>query len=556
LRYTAAKCSDDLHFTICQDMSEIRLPAKVNIEITDTAMTTTYFNEIVQVGGDAIAFGNGTCISDNLAVFITDAETDLLLQVLELPLGCWGTSGMELLSVFGAVEFAGYTCSGGIVRNCYGAIDWAFVAQSNSDLVQRVSRFEVVFNGESLDLLTKNSTTAVSTIGGSKTPELRQDVRTGLEFCSGSFYNVELIVEATEPSGRTCTTTTTLDFGVVAGGTTANDAKAIEASNPPPSAAPHPDLDQRNPELDASDVSSTDPTTIAALTSGNPALPSKEEVLPASCGLTAVIDCKLPNGVPCANVIPPDHPSCHGGSGNKGDNNNNNNNNNAVVKQVSSLAFSYQNIPCRTAQNAQTNSTWLCTDLSALYEGPVQVQCKSSVGDDDPTELVVTPRTVGPGGTVTVTAPKTTTKVEVLPSSIVCTLYGPSDRVMQKNVIDVSAPLLLGDQFGALQVEACDDLSCQERFRYEMRLQNNGTAPVLVTDASFIWNGSGGTPLNLDGHALDPGDSALLEVTVQVDVCRGGVFEAALEVTAAQQGDGEICTSRNSTRLRLPRVWE
>jgi hypothetical protein len=543
----ATKCADDLHFTICQDMSEVHLPAKVKIEITDTAMTTTYFSDKVQVGGDAIAFANGTCISDNLAVFINDPETDLLLQVLELPLGCWGTSGMELMSVFGGVEFSGYTCSGGIVRNCYGAIDWAFVAKSNSDLVQRVSRFEVVFNGESLDLLTNNPTTAVATIGGSTTPELRQDVRTGLEFCSGSFYNIELIVEATEPTGRTCTTSTTLDFGVVAGGSTAKDAKAIAAKDSP-SAAPYPDLDKRHPDLDASTVSLTDASPIAALTLETPALPTNEEVLPASCGLTSVIECKLPNGVPCANVIPPDHPSCHGSAGKK--------DNNAVVKQISSLSFSYQNVPCRMAKNGQANSTWLCTDMSALYEGPVEVQC-SSVGDDDPTALVVTPRTVGPGETVTVTTPKTTTKVEVLPSSIVCTLHGPNDRIMQKNVIDISAPLLLGDQFGALQVEACDDLSCQERFRYEMRLQNEGPSSVLVTDATFIWNGSGQTPLNLDGHALNPGDSALLEVTVQVDVCRGGVFEAALEVaTAAHQGDGEICTSRNSTRLRLPRVWE
>jgi hypothetical protein len=532
-----------MHFSICQDMSETRLPTNVRIEIGDSAMTTTYFNEVVEFGGDAVAFANGTCISDDLAVHINDPDTGLPLQVLELSLGCWGSSGTELLSLFGAVEFSGYTCDSGIVRNCYGAIDWAFVASGNFAFPQQVNRFEVVFNGESLDLLTNNPTTAVATLGES-TPELRKQVQTGLQFCSRTVYDVELILEATEPSGRKCTTATTLNFAVVVGEKIAEQPK--DTRNPL-SALQNPDLGTQNPALDFNTSPSTDPS-IPALGSDKIVLPSQEEDLQSSssCGLTAIIECKLQNGVPCANVVPPANPACHG-----------KNQVGIATAAMTSLEFSYQNIQCSGAKNSQKNSTWMCTDTSALYEGPVKVTCWS-IPDDK--ELVVTPGSFGPGETVTVTpmTTRTTTSPAVLPSSIMCTLYGPGDRVLQKNLIDVSgtAPLFLGDQFGALQVEACGDLTCQDLFRYEMSLTNDGTEPLLVTDVDFLFNGLESTPLTLDGYGLDPGDTAFLEVTVEVDVCRGRAYEAAIEVSAARNVPGEFCASRNSTRLQLPRVWQ
>lgn len=493
-RYIATKCSSDIHFSLCQDMNEDQLPTSVRIEITNTAMSTTYFDQLVDFGTDAVAFDNGACVEEELAVFINDPDTGALLQVLEISLGCTGSSGTELLSQFGSMEFSGYTCQNGMIRNCYGAIDWTFLALSDLPFEQVINRFELVFNGESLNLLAGESTDTVA-VGGSNR-EFSQSVRTGLQFCSQIFFDIEVLLEATEPSGETCISESSLNFAVVAG----------EVMT----------LQEEDAEVDEQDKT--------------PLVVDKTELdETSSCGLTTSIDCVLGNGSPCETVVQPQDLSCHGDSG------------------IASLSFSYQNTHCSGAKNSQP-TTWLCTDSSALYEGIVGISCTSVLND---AELNVSPSAIGPGGTVTV-APDSGT----LPSTIMCVLKGPGERILQKNLIDVSGleEIYLGDQFGALQVEACGQVSCQDQFSYQMSIQNTGTEQMLVTGTTFVFNGSGGTALALERNGLDPGDKSAVEVTVEVDICRGRTYEAAIEVSVAL-ASGEFCHDTDDTRLELPHLW-
>jgi hypothetical protein len=129
-----------------------------------------------------------------------------------------------------------------------------------------------------------------------------------------------------------------------------------------------------------------------------------------------------------------------------------------------------------------------------------------------------------------------------LPDTIGCTITA-SGVTLQQNTLDTSGgvSLALGDKFGAMQLEGCDDLSCTERLSYAIDIENVGEVPMEVTVADLELNGNVLRLVDgLGANPLDPGVSAGLVQSVEIGVCAGGDFAARINVEA-NPPNGNTC---------------
>ena len=94
--------------------------------------------------------------------------------------------------------------------------------------------------------------------------------------------------------------------------------------------------------------------------------------------------------------------------------------------------------------------------------------------------LLVNPNTVAPDGVFSVTNNNGTP----LPPKVICSISSEGN-VLQWNIVDVSGTveLDLKEKYGALQLEACDDLICEYEMAFTSDLINVGTDVMNITFA-------------------------------------------------------------------------
>ena len=176
----------------------------------------------------------------------------------------------------------------------------------------------------------------------------------------------------------------------------------------------------------------------------------------------------------------------------------------------------------------------ICEDVGALAE-LVVVSCTDLSGKDS----VLDPTPVGNGGIFTVSGGGGS-----LPSVIYCTIADQGGNPLQWNLIDTSVnePVHLKEQYGALQVEGCNDQQCLQELDYTYTIVNGGSHSLNVVDVTRTFNGEQSESL-LDGLSSNPlamGESAVVEETVGLDICQTVTLVTVVDVDA-QPDDGPEC---------------
>lgn len=208
------------------------------------------------------------------------------------------------------------------------------------------------------------------------------------------------------------------------------------------------------------------------------------------------------------------------------------------------LHFSYQFCFCDEQANDQGDHSE-CTDFAPLVEEPVIVQCAGTYGG----HLYVSPHIVEPAQRFSVS----TYDGSVLPKKIDCTVFDSHGRPLQRNIIDTSgaAPLTLGDKYGALQLDSCDEISCKEFFNYKVFISNTASDPALITDATFFFNElSGDVVSELGTNPLKAGQSTSLDFKFDLDICSGEDYCARI-IAKASPPDGAYCASESKRTINF-----
>jgi len=192
-----------------------------------------------------------------------------------------------------------------------------------------------------------------------------------------------------------------------------------------------------------------------------PVVPPPDEI---PCLVEVDLECVTADGQqPCNEIQSPPTRVCTGGP------------------DIAVLAFSYQDFLCDPTSNSQGNAA-TCEDNAPLVEDEVTVSC---VG------LTVAPMIVPPGGIFVVSVPGG----GMLPDMIDCSIVGPDGTLLQRNTLDTSGTvgLELGDKFGAMQLESCNDLTCKELLCYKV-----GISKYVLKPAWFCCP----LPLNSYSHTI------------------------------------------------------
>ena len=252
---------------------------------------------------------------------------------------------------------------------------------------------------------------------------------------------------------------------------------------------------------------------------------------PAPCDVNVTLDCQTLDGQGCAGIGPPYTPSCIDGSGGG----------------ILVLEFSYQNeTQCNPTSNTQ-GSNAICIDNNApLVAEPVDVRCSPYTPYGDlcvcctrKYELTVAPKEVYPGDILKVTNPDG----GQLPQRIECIISSAGNEI-QTNVIDTSGTvgLNLGDKFGSLQVETCDDLTCLAIVRYIVQISNVGGDPMFITNMDLTTpNVAGNLTDLLQQDSLSPGDATFVERRVEINTCFGLEFSSQVNVEANLTNGEMLC---------------
>jgi hypothetical protein len=196
------------------------------------------------------------------------------------------------------------------------------------------------------------------------------------------------------------------------------------------------------------------------------------------------------------------------------------------------ISFSYQNCDCFCGSNSQGDAA-VCEDIAPLVEGPSTVLCLSGDGET----LVVEPMPVLPGGVFTVKRASGGN----LPESIDCTITGPDGTLLQQNSINTSGnvPLEIDDEFGAMQVESCDELSCIELLVYSIDITNSGSVSMEITVADLTLNDMTTSLVDdLLDTTVGPDETTVLEQRLEVDVCNGAQYNPSIQVEANTPNGG------------------
>jgi hypothetical protein len=165
--------------------------------------------------------------------------------------------------------------------------------------------------------------------------------------------------------------------------------------------------------------------------------------------------------------------------------------------------------------------------------------------------MVVEPSTIEPGQSFTVSSPDN----GALPEKIECTLLDGQTPV-QINVIDTSGnvDLQLGDRFGALQLETCDDITCREVVCYVIEIQNVGTVSLDISKVEFTLEDETANLLEqVEDSSLDPGQFTSLEPCVEIGICGGNEYSAFVDVEASPPR-GDLCQANDEFSFQISQL--
>ena len=131
-----------------------------------------------------------------------------------------------------------------------------------------------------------------------------------------------------------------------------------------------------------------------------------------------------------------------------------------------------------------------------------------------------------------------------LPEVIYCTISNQNGDLLQWNMIDTSVnePLYLKEQYGAFQVEGCNNQQCLQGLDMTYTIVNGGSHSLNVVDVARSFNGEQSESLvdMLSSNPLALGETAVVEEAVGLDICQTVSLLVAVDVDG-QPDDGPEC---------------
>jgi hypothetical protein len=271
-------------------------------------------------------------------------------------------------------------------------------------------------------------------------------------------------------------------------------------------------------------------------TENSPLVPQTQPPLDR-CPVNVTFGCETSQGLECHLVTPPEIRTCSNGT------------------SITEVSMSYRNVTCDIDQNKQGNQAF-CNDTAELdYETPKTVQCVQQDG----IPLLVEPSYVLPGYTFTIRNPSGAP----LPPKVACRLVNPDGTQVQFNGMDFSGSvdLNLGDQFGAFQLESCDNLSCTEVLTYLVQVRNEYTSSMSdptassssianITKLDVTLNDNTVSFLNqIPINPLPPNVTTGVEPKARISICGNHEYTADI-VVEVSLGDGKM-TCRDTARYNF-----
>eukprot|EP00977_Amphora_coffeiformis_P022105 scaffold10470_cov190-Amphora_coffeaeformis.AAC.4 len=294
------------------------------------------------------------------------------------------------------------------------------------------------------------------------------------------------------------------------------------APTPSPTPAPTP-----SPTPAPTPVPTPSPTP-APTPSPTPAPSASPSAAPSNtqCVAEVEITCETQDGVECTDLVPP-QALC------------------GLDSRVKTMTFTYDSSStCDDSRNQQGMGQVICEDSGDLEE-VVIITCINMAND----LTVFGPQPVGTGEAFTVDGP-----TRNLPPVIYCTLSDQNGNILQSNTIDTSVnqPVYLKEQYGALQVEGCDDQQCLQELGFTYTISNGGSHSLNVVDVTRLFNGEQSSSLlgDLSDNPLGLGESATIEETVGLDICQTVTLTTSVDVDA-QPDDGPECDGRSEYTIDL-----
>ena len=196
--------------------------------------------------------------------------------------------------------------------------------------------------------------------------------------------------------------------------------------------------------------------------------------------------------------------------------------------QINTIRFEYTGLDCLQGNCNAQEDDYTCMESSGGPPSDQDVLVFCSDGDE-----MLASDTVVPGDTITVPSEDSTSP---LPASITCTVSSIDGSITYQTVtINTSGMenLYLGNKFGSLKLQACDDQDCIEDITYFYLLENVGTTPMTITVVDRTRNGETESLLNrLPTTNLDVGQSTVVTEMDTVDICLDNTITTTISARA------------------------
>ena len=522
-RFTGNACVDDPTYD-CSTQGTIDTDGGTVVVATDPTFQNVLFNQAVTTG-TPISVANPSCVPDDLYINVTFTAGS---QSIVLRTACSSGAGLPLAQPVGALDFVGFTCDNTLEIDCFSnvVLDTCAINQGTDDLF--LTLFTVGIRGQEVFnllnppfLLEPGDATCEQAI-------------TEIFKCNDTEYVVEAIVEANDTSATGCEDTALLPF-TIASGTVAPSSSPSDQPTEVPSETPSDqpseppsDVPSLSPSLSPSDPPSEVPSVSPSNQPSDPPSesPSDAPTAPPTgfCLVDVDIVCDVTSDgtITCAGLTPPSTARCSNG------------------ERIDTVSFKYlgaSGSTCQDSRNQQeANCESVCVDFGLLVDTPVDIECFDLIE----TPLIVEPTSVLPGEIFTVTENPSSGGPPLM-QKINCTISS-GGTILQYNVMDVSGDveLDLQEQYGGLELEKCDGLTCFQIVDLVTTINNTGAIEMNITVADETLLGVTTSVLaNLTGpwgdnpYLLQPGESAELQRDdLVVDLCETGDFVYQLDAEA------------------------
>jgi hypothetical protein len=242
----------------------------------------------------------------------------------------------------------------------------------------------------------------------------------------------------------------------------------------------------------------------------------KDEV----CHIKVSVDCKEGSfGGSCQDIHIPTEKQCSKG------------------EPLEALSFKYENAKCNPSGNSQGKEAY-CTDKASFSPSdPVNVYCRKASTNHN---LVLEPQSVLPGGKFTISNPGS-----YLPDKVDCIFRDRRGLLVQNTVFDASGTvdLELMDMFGAMTLYSCEAYDCKETLTYFVNIENLGEVPLDIEMVDFLLNDDKYHLLSeMEKRSLGPGESTVVVLDVEVEVCKTGFSYDAYVYVEANPQYGKVCS--------------